>query len=191
MSDPNKPNLNKWEVLEERTVYECDPWIKLNVQKIKLPNGEIVDDFHHLDMPEYVVIYPVTASQKVIMLKSYRHGVGDITQLFPGGLIDEGETPLDAAKRELLEETGFGGGEWQSMGSYVPHSNYGGGRAHMFKATNVDKAQLPNSGDLEEMYIQLFDPKTLTKMMVDGQIVSMSSVAALLLGEKENILNNI
>ncbi len=50
MSDPNKPNLNKWEVLEERTVYECDPWIKLNVQKIKLPNGEIVDDFHHLDM---------------------------------------------------------------------------------------------------------------------------------------------
>ena len=90
------------------------------------------------------------------MLQSYRHGVGDITHLFPGGIIDEGETPLDAAKRELLEETGFGGGEWRTMGTYVPHSNYGGGKVHMFRVNSVKKVQEPNSGDLEETNIHLF-----------------------------------
>ncbi|SVD24790.1 uncharacterized protein METZ01_LOCUS377644, partial [marine metagenome] len=44
-------------------------------------------------MPEYVVVYPVTSNDKVLMLEAYRHGVGGITCLFPGGLIDKGETP--------------------------------------------------------------------------------------------------
>ena len=98
------------------------------------------------------------------MLKVYRHGVGDITHLFPGAFIAEGKTPLYAAKRELLEETGFGGGEWRTMGAYVPHSNYGGGKVHMFKVTSVEKVQPPNSGDLEEANIHLFNHSSLVQL---------------------------
>lgn len=188
MSDTDKPDLGKWEVLEEKTVYECAPWIRVDVQKIKLPDGKIVDDFHQLVLPEYVVVYPVTSDQKVIMLRAYRHGVGDITYLFPGGFIDDGETPLVAAKRELLEETGYESGNWQSLGSYVPHSNYGGGKVHMFKATGVEKIQEPNSGDLEEAEIKLLDRKSLAEKLLKGQIASLSSVAAISLSTSNNFI---
>ena len=187
MSDRDKPDLGKWEILEKKTVYECNPWIKVEVQKIKLPNGNVVDDFHRLVMPEYVVVYPVTTNENILMLKAYRHGIGDLTYLFPGGLINKYEKPLDAAQRELLEETGYVADNWQCLGSYVLHSNYGGGKAHMFRATGVEKVQRPNSGDLEETLVQLFDLKSLNEKMVLGQISSLSSIAALLLGEKENL----
>jgi ADP-ribose pyrophosphatase len=180
-----KSVLEKWEILEEKTVYKCAPWIRLDVHKIKLPDGQIVTDFHHLVLPEYVVIYPVTSENKVLLLQAYRHGVGKVTHLLPGGFIDEGETPMDAAKRELLEETGFSGGEWKSMGAYTPHSNYGGGRAHMFKAMGVEKIQEPNSGDLEEAEIQSFDSETLMKALSDGSITSLSSVAAISIGTND------
>jgi len=180
-----KSVLEKWEILEEKTVYKCAPWIRLDVHKIKLPDGQVINDFHHLVMPEYVVVYPVTFEDKVLMLKAYRHGVGDITHLFPGGFIDEGETPLDAAKRELLEETGFGGGEWITMGAYVPHSNYGGGKVHMFKVTGVEKVQQPNSGDLEDAEIHLMNREMIMKAVSDGHIASLSSVAAVLLGNSD------
>ena len=185
MSKIDKPDLGKWEVLEEKTVYQCDPWIRLDVHKVKLPDGQIIDDLHHLVMPEYVVIYPVTSDNKVIMLQAYRHGVGDVTYLFPGGLIDDGETMLEAAKRELLEETGYKAHNWKSLGSYVPHSNYGAGKAHIFKAMGAEKIQEPNSGDLEEAEIQSFDSETLMKALSDGSITSLSSVAAISLGTNE------
>ena len=78
-----KSNLKKWKLLEQKTVYECDPWIRLDVQKIKLPDGKIVDNFHQLVLPESVVVYPVISEEKVLMLQSYRHSVGDITMMFP------------------------------------------------------------------------------------------------------------
>ena len=188
---PNKKvkrKLKKWKILEEKTVYQCDPWIRLDVHKVKLPDGQIIDDFHYLAMPEYVVVYPVTSNDKVLMLESYRHGVGGITCLFPGGLIDKGETPLSAAKRELLEETGYGCGVWQSTGTYVQHSNYGGGKAHMFKVTGVEKVQPPNSGDLEEANIHLFNHSSLVQLLIEGRIASLSSISALLLGINNNII---
>ena len=73
----------------------------------------------------------------------------DIVFDLPSGLIEDGEAPLAAAQRELLEETGYRSDRWTPLGSFVVNSNYGAGRVHAFLAVDVERVSEPNSGDLE------------------------------------------
>ena len=184
MSKSKIANNREWKVIEKTSVYDCPPLISVEKQKIKLPNGRIVNDFHYLNLPEYLMVYPITSNGKVLILEAYRHGVGDVTMLFPGGFIDEGETPLYAAKRELLEETGFESTNWKFLGSYVPHSNYGAGKVHIFLATEAKKTREPESGDLEDFQVKFLSPKILEKAIFAGEIDSLSSIATFCLANK-------
>ena len=74
------------------------------------------------------------------------------------------------------------------MGAYVPNSNYGGGKVHMFRVNGVKKVQAPNSGDLEEANIHLFNHSSLVQLLIEGRIASLSSISALLLGINNNSL---
>ena len=99
----------------------------------------------------------------------------------PGGQVDDGETPLVAAQRELLEETGYESDHWLSLGSYVPHSNYGCGRTHLFRALNVRRVSEPNSGELGETEVRVLDVNNILKLVKLGKIDSLSTVAAVML----------
>ncbi len=180
----DKRNEDKWEVLNEKTVYESFPWIRVDAQKIKLPSGNIVEDYHRVILPQTVVVYPTTIHNKILMLETYRHGIGCSSLLFPGGIIDNEELPIEAAKRELLEETGYSGDAWEPLGSFIPHSNYGSGKVHIFKAENLEKSKDPSSGDLEKMEITLYDQNSLLEELKMGRIKSLGSAITLLLGSK-------
>jgi len=93
-----------WEVLEDALAYEASPWIRLSVQQVRLPNGKVVENFHRVEMPEYAIIVASTSDGRMIMERQYKHGIGMVSLMLPGGLIEPGEEPIVAAKRELLEE---------------------------------------------------------------------------------------
>ena len=184
MPSGEKDQPKNWRVLSSRLIYDYPPYLRLEKQVVKLPDGRQIDDYHWLQMPNYCVVVPLTTERKVVTLQAYRHGIGKVTSSLPGGLIDEGELPLIAAKRELLEETGYQSDNWQTMGSYVPHGNYGCGRVHLFRATDTRKVCEPNSGDLEQMNIQVIDIETIFNWINCGQIESLASVATILLSQK-------
>ncbi len=84
------------------------PWLKVAKEKCELPNGKVIDDFYTLWQPDWVLILARTTDGKWVMTEQYRHGTGKIALEFPAGIIDKGETPEEAAIRELQEECGFG-----------------------------------------------------------------------------------
>lgn len=170
-----------WEVLKNSLIYEASPWIKLSVQQVRLPNGKVVDNFHRVKMPEYAVVVVRTSDGRMIMERQYKHGVGKVSLMLPGGLIERGEEPLAAAKRELVEETGYSSEKWQSLGTFVANANYGCGKAHIFTAEHAKKLKAPDSGDLEDMEIVLLQPEALVDAVRSHEVVSLSAMAAIAL----------
>ena len=170
-----------WEVLNTRLIYEAKPWVELSVQQVRLPNGRIVDDYHQIRLPEYCVAYAETTDGRIIVARQYRHGVGGECVTLPAGLLEDGEEAQEAMKRELLEETGYTAEDWRSLGSYVPNSNYGCGKAHLFAARNARQLQAACSGDLEESEIVLLTREELFQAISESRIASLSMIAVIAL----------
>jgi ADP-ribose pyrophosphatase len=170
-----------WEVLSTRTIYSAPPWVTLSLQQVCLPDGRVILDYHRLQLPEYCVVFAETIEGRVIVERQYKHGVGAVTLMLPAGLIEPGEAPLKAAQRELLEETGYQAADWQLLGSFVPNSNYGCGKAHLYLARQARRIAEPDAGDLEEMEILLLARDELFAAVRGGQIHATSVVAAIAL----------
>jgi ADP-ribose pyrophosphatase len=170
-----------WRTRSRRTVYAGGPVRDLAVEVVELPDGRTISDYHVIRLPDYVLVYAVTADGKVPMLRQYKHGPRRMCLTFPGGAIDDGESPLDAAKRELLEETGCVASNWESLGAFVTNANQGCGTVHFFRATGCTRVATPDSGDLEEMSPVLLDPSLPIGPTLFEEIGLTSHVTLLLL----------
>ena len=93
--------IKPWKVLETKYVLPS-----IQVDRCEPPNGQPLD-CHLLEYDDEVMIFAVTREQEVVLIRQYRHGVQQAILELPGGSVDEGESPAEAAKRELMEETGY------------------------------------------------------------------------------------
>src|SRR5271166_2438812 len=104
-SNRDQPSLRPWTVIERREVFSISDRISISIEAVKLPGGRIVDDYLQIHIADFVLIFAETSSGQVVCLRLYRHGARGIGLELPTGHIDGSEVPLDAARRELLEET--------------------------------------------------------------------------------------
>ena len=172
-------NSEHWKVLSTEVVYDCWPYLTVEKQEVLLPDGRQIEDYHKLVMPSFCVVCALTEVNELILLRGYKHGIGKVELSLPGGGIEPNEDPLLAAKRELIEETGHTAEEWQFLGDFVPHGNYGGGRVYVFIAKKARREQNPNSGDLETTEVEVVKMGKVQESIRDGEISSLSSVAAI------------
>ena len=98
--------MKPWKLLDSEFLVDA-PWLKVAKETCELPNGKVIDDFYTLWQPDWVMILARTIEGKWVMTEQYRHGTGKIALEFPAGIIDKGETPEQAAIRELQEECGY------------------------------------------------------------------------------------
>jgi ADP-ribose pyrophosphatase len=157
------------------------------VQQVRLPDGRLIDNYYQFKMPDYVIVFAETSSGNVIVERQYKHGIGKVSLTLPAGTIEEGELPLAAAQRELMEETGYASKDWRALGSFVLHGNYGCGKAHIFVARDAYRVTEPNSGDLEEMEIILMSNADILESIHTGDVVSLGTVATIAMATNPHI----
>jgi 8-oxo-dGTP pyrophosphatase MutT (NUDIX family) len=139
------------------------------------PRTGVEHDFYVIETQDWVNIIPLTADRRVVMVRQYRHGSGEVTLEIPGGLVDPGDTPESAAARELLEETGYQAEEAVKIGMSNPNPAVFNNRCYTFVARNVMKVRDPmpdQTEDIEVVLIPLADiPELIRKGKIDHSIV--------------------
>ncbi|WP_051340163.1 NUDIX hydrolase [Azospirillum halopraeferens] len=173
-----RKTLEPWTVLHSRDVYTHEPWLKIRVEALELPDGRRVE-FHQVDAPAFVIIVPETADGRFVVLRQYKHGARRVNVNFPAGTLDAGETPLACARRELLEETGCEAEAWTDLGAYATMGNLRGNLCHLFLARGCRTVAEPDSGDLEEMRVETMTRGELLAAVAAGDFAIASQVAAL------------
>ncbi|MGY8998240.1 MAG: NUDIX hydrolase [Alphaproteobacteria bacterium] len=168
-----------WKVTESRILHDGQPWLTLHAETVQLPDGREVAPYFRIDMRDFAIVHATAKAGEVLVLNLYRHGPRRIELALPGGLIDDGETPLVAAQRELMEETGYHATNWRTLGSYIMNSNYGCGRCHVFMASEAEQVAEPDSGDLEDAELLLMPPEDLLGAVGQGRVGVMGHAAAI------------
>jgi 8-oxo-dGTP pyrophosphatase MutT (NUDIX family) len=139
------------------------------------PRTGIEHEFYIIESRDWVHIIPVTPDQQIVMIRQYRHGSREVTLEIPGGLIEPGDTPQEAASRELLEETGYQSEEWMKIGEVNPNPALFNNRCYTYLALNVEQAKNPSldqTEDIEAVFIPLSDiPELIQKGIIDHAIV--------------------
>jgi ADP-ribose pyrophosphatase len=167
-----------WRTLARRVVADLRPWLRLWAEDVQLPDGRVVEGFVGLEMPDYVMVVALTPEEGVVALRSYKHGPGRVCLNLPAGYLEPGEEPLATARRELLEETGYVAETWSALGSFAADGNRGAGTAHLYLAREARRIAEPDSGDLEEMQVEVVALEELLRATRDGGVAVLPVAAA-------------
>lgn len=180
-------NIQSWELLSSEVLFSALPWIRVYMDRIKLPSGRVIDDYYRIQLPEYVMVYAQGDDNRVLLERQYKHALGAVSIALPTGSLEEGETPLETGKRELLEETGYHANEWDFVGSFFVDGNKGCGRAHFFIARGLEKIADHVEDDMEESEIVFVEPDVLLKAVLHGEIPFLATAALIAIATSRNL----
>jgi 8-oxo-dGTP pyrophosphatase MutT (NUDIX family) len=135
--------------------------------------------FYRIRSTEWTQIVPVTKDQKIVLVRQYRHGAGRLTLEIPGGLVDAGENPREAAMRECLEETGYRARDAVSLGVLSPNPALFANRLHGYLATDVELERAIKNEGTEQTEVVLVAVRDVPGMILSGEIDHALVVATL------------
>lgn len=167
-----------WRAVETETLQECKVFSVGRTLSESPHTGE-VHPFYRIDSGDWVNVVPVTPDDEIVMVRQFRHGSRDVTLELPGGLIDPGEAPHEAAERELLEETGFQGARVRRLGDVNPNPALFGNTCHTFLVESVVEVAPIRNGATEETVVELVPAARISELLGAGAITHALVVAGL------------
>ncbi len=174
------PEVQRWEHLSSERIMETS-YFAVRTDKLRLPDGAVKDPYYVIERPDAVIIFPLTTRGEVVLVRQYRPPIKRIELGLPAGLVEEDEDPEKAGRRELLEETGYSGGEWELLGSLASSPSLKDNWAHLYLARGVECEAPPQPDEYERVEVVLVPVGELLPKITAGEIPSSSGVAAMLL----------
>jgi ADP-ribose pyrophosphatase len=170
--------IQPWKKVSDRVDYDCG-FFKVHVQDSLSPLTGKEHPFYVLDTHDWVNVIALTPDRQVLLVSQFRHGSEEISVEIPGGAVDRKDaSPLEAGKRELLEETGYQAAQWFSLGAVRPNPAILNNRCHFFLATGAEWAAELHLDEAEELECALVPLGEIPARIRDGRISHALVIAA-------------
>jgi len=170
----------RWEILETRDAL-VNRWINIKAEKVRLPDGTIVDDYYVNHIRPIVHVIARTPEGLLVLTRQYKHGMRDWVLEFPAGTAEDGEDVLEAAVRELREETGYQAPRLEKIAGLAASPTTVCGTRHVYFGGNAEKIAEPTPDVTEMIELELYSPAELREMALNGGIVDTSTIACVFL----------
>jgi ADP-ribose pyrophosphatase len=179
--------MESWKTLSRRVVLDYSKFLVVEEHAVELPDGQIIHNWPWVITPDYVNVVAITCDGLFLCFRQTKYAIEGTSLATVGGFLEPDEAPLVAAKRELLEETGYEAEEWTSLGSYRTDANRGVGMAYFFLARGAYRVSQPNSDDLEEQEPLLLTRAQMKAALVAGgfKVLPWATIVALALAQTE------
>lgn len=155
------------------------PWLTARKDVLQLANGRINPEFYVLEYPTWVNIIAVTREGHYVMVRQYRHGLGRIGLELCAGCVEEGEEPEAAARRELLEETGYTGGRWTLQAVISGNPSTTNNLSYCFLAEDVELTDTQHLDATEEIEVVTLSRSELLDLMLSDEMKQSLMLASL------------
>ncbi|MFB0506217.1 MAG: NUDIX hydrolase [Thermodesulfobacteriota bacterium] len=174
-----------WDVLESKYIVK-DEWLSLRVDRCQMPNGRLVEPYYVFEFPEWVNIVAVTNNDEVVLVRQYRHGIQKTGLELPCGVVTENDTsPIEAARRELLEEVGYISKDFIETGRISANPANHTNLTHCFLAIDATPAATPQLDDTEQIGVFLTPLREVIELIEEGDIFQALHISSILLALKK------
>lgn len=165
----NRKNLD-WKLLSSEYLFKT-PWFTIRKDRCETPEKTIVDPYYVYEFPTWVTAVPITTDNKVVMIRQYRHALGETIWEIPGGCVDDTDPSIPtAAARELMEETGYAFSSYELLGTISANPSTNNNIMHMYLATGGTKVAEQQLDHNEEIEVSLFSLEEVKNLLKQNQI---------------------
>jgi 8-oxo-dGTP pyrophosphatase MutT (NUDIX family) len=171
--------VKPWQVLDSKLLLS-ERWLQIREDRVRLSNGHQIDRFHVIHGPDWASALCVTEASEVVLVRQYRHGVARASLELPAGVIEPNESPEEAARRELVEETGYESDDWLRIQTVSTEPARHTTQAHFYCARNARLARAPVPEESEVLEVVKVPLAELGRLATDGTIVHGVHVGAIL-----------
>ncbi|MEZ4770468.1 MAG: NUDIX hydrolase [Caldilineales bacterium] len=171
--NPGKPS--------RAAVLNHSKYLAVEEHEVLLPNGRVIPDWPWIVTPDYVNVVALTPAGEFVVFRQNKYAVDGVSLAPVGGYLEPGEDPLAAARRELLEETGYAADDWIDLGHYVVGGNRGIATGYLYLARGAARVAEPDADDLEEMELLLLSRDEVETALKAGEFKVLSWAATVAL----------
>ena len=169
----------RWTTLKSEIIVSRPPWLRVRHDEVRLPDGRVNPEFYVLEYPDWVNVIAITEDGHFVMELQYRYGLDRTCYELPAGGMEKGETPEEAARRELEEETGYTGGKWIHLMSASGNASTTDNLTHSFLAVGVKPNGKRHLDKTEDLDVELLTREQVYRLLLDDKIKQSQMAAPL------------